>query len=59
MKPTDLDDQELLDEIRSHAQAIVSSDGRQDWPSRVARMRDLLEELHGKPIDHGDLKTTL
>lgn len=50
------DDVELMEEIRGHARVLVREDvDLTGWALRVRRMRDLLQELLGKPIDHPDI----
>jgi hypothetical protein len=51
-----LSDDEIVEEVRAHARSIAESDKPREYVSRVLRIRDLLEELFGKPIDHSDLK---
>lgn len=52
------EDTDLMDEILGHAKAIAEDRNYdiQSWAVRVSRMRDLLQELLGKPIDHGDFR---
>jgi hypothetical protein len=54
MKPAfDMEDEELLDAVRANARAILSTESS-FWYVYVARMKELMEEHDGKPIDHGD-----
>ncbi len=52
-----LEDADLFQEIGEHAKVIVEGDEEIAVTAlRVCRMRDLLQEYLGKPIDHPDLR---
>ena len=54
-----LDDADLVSEVQGHAAAIAASSGdTAAWCVRLTRMRDRLQELHGKPIVHGDFRAS-
>lgn len=51
-----LDDVELWLEFRQHACLVATCDDSAEIAVRLCRMRDLLQEYLGKPIDHGDFR---
>ncbi len=51
-----LDDTDMIAEIKAHAEQIAEDEDEDVtvWALRMCRMRDLIQEYFGKPIDHED-----
>lgn len=52
--PSEMTDAEMEEAVRDCARRILAHDDPTHWCVYVDRMRALLEELRGQPIEHGD-----